>query len=101
MFKLKKIKFYKSKNLFKKFLTILAEHSFLTFLVLFIISLGIGASIFFQCNVLINSTASKAGEEKSFKLEIKAYQYIKDEWVRKKEAFSQAEEKKYPNPFSH
>jgi hypothetical protein len=101
MIKLKKIKLNKIKNFLNKFLRTLAEHSFLTFLGLFVISLALGVLIFFQCNALIQSTASKNKEEKSFKLEARAYQNIKDEWARKKEVFSQAESKKYPNPFSH
>ena len=101
MAKLKRIKLNKIKKFFYKIPTALAEHGFLTFLALFIISLTLGALIFFQCSALVESPAQKTGEEKSFKAEERAYQNIKDEWSRKKESFSQAETKKYSNPFLH
>jgi hypothetical protein len=101
MFKFKKIKFNKIKNFLNRLLRMLAEHSFLTFLGLFIISLALGVLIFFQYSALIEAPAGKTGEEKSFRLETKAYQDIKDEWAREKEVFSRAEAKKYSNPFSH
>ncbi|MCX6760718.1 MAG: hypothetical protein NTZ84_01245 [Candidatus Nealsonbacteria bacterium] len=99
MAKLKIIKLNKIKNFLNKFPRTLAEHSFLTFFGLFIISLALGTLIFFQCSVLIEAPAQKTGEEKSFQLEARAYQNIKDEWNRREEIFSQTEEKKCPNPF--
>lgn len=101
MAKLKIIKLNKIKNFLNKFLRTLAEHSFLTFLGLFIISLALGALIFFQCSILVESPVQKTGEEKTFQSEARAYQSIKNEWDRKKEIFSQTEAKKYPNPFLH
>lgn len=101
MVNFKRIKLNKIKDFLNKTLKTLAEHSFLTLLALFIISLSLGLFIFFQCSALIDSPGQKIGEEKSFKLEARTYQNIKDEWDRKKESFSQTEEKKYPNPFLH
>ena len=101
MARLKIIKLNKIKNFLNKILRTLAEHSFLTFVGLFIISLALGILIFFQSSVLSESPTPSAGEEKSFGLEAKAYQSIKDEWARKKEIFFQTETAKYLNPFLH
>jgi len=91
----------KIKDFLNKILRAIAEHSFLTFSFLFIISLALGVFIFFQCSVLVESPAQKTGEEKSFDSEARNYQDIKDEWNRKKEIFSQTEIKQYSNPFLH
>lgn len=101
MIKLKKIKLNKIKNFLGKLLRSMAEHSFLTFLGLFVISLALGVFIFFRCNALIGAQTPKIGEEKSFKAEEGAYQNIKDEWDKRKEVFFQTETKTYSNPFLH
>jgi hypothetical protein len=101
MAKLKGIKLNKVRDFFKKIMRALAGHSFLTFLVLFIISLTLGIFIFFQCSVLIESSVQSPGGEKTVQPEARTYQNIKDEWSRKKEIFSQIEVKAHPNPFLH
>ncbi|MCX6760811.1 MAG: hypothetical protein NTZ84_01735 [Candidatus Nealsonbacteria bacterium] len=99
--KLKIIKLNKIKKFLIKSLRTLAEHSFLTFLALFIISLALGVMIFFQFNALVESPAKSVEGEKSSKVEEKAYQKIKEEWDRRSIVLSGTELQKYPNPFLH
>jgi len=99
MFNFKKIKPDKIKNTLNKWLRVLAENSFLTFLGLFIVSLILGAIIFVRCSILVELPAETTGEDKVFKFESKTYQKILKEWQLKNERFSQIETKKYPNPF--
>lgn len=101
MAKFKKIKLNKIKFFWNNIIKALAEHGFLTFIFLFILSLVLGIFIFFKCSVMIEAPAQKSGDEKSFKLEERAYQGIKEEWAKRKGVFSQTEAKKYSNPFLH
>lgn len=101
MFKFKKIKINKVKEFLVKSLRAMAEHSFLTFLGFFIISLVLGVFIFFQFKILIESPAKEIGAEKHLKIETKAYQKIREEWDERSAVLSGSEPKKYPNPFSH
>ena len=97
----KKLKLNKIKDFLNKIMRKLAEHSFMTFFIFFIISIALGALIFFQYSVLTGSAVEKKGEQKTFQQEANAYKNIKDEWARKKEIFSRTEKQQYSNPFLH
>lgn len=100
---LKEIKKIKEIKKTKKFLSNIplniAKHAFLSSLVIILLSLILGALLFYKYTVL----AEKAGNEdlgQKHLLEEKLYQRVLDVWQEREKTFQQASIKDYPNPFS-
>lgn len=93
-----KIKSKQTKNFFKKLLGQIAEHPFLTFLILVFIALIIGGWQFYQYSILAQRAKPEISEAKiQFKENL--YQEILSEWQSREERFESAQTKEYPNPF--
>jgi len=100
------MKLPKSKNQFKELKRFLgnlprklAVSSFLSFLVLFIFFLSIGALVFYQKVILVQRLELESTQEAiRFKEEI--YQDILDVWADKEQEFEAADFKNYPNLFN-
>jgi hypothetical protein len=101
MFQLKKFQFKKIKNIIKNLPKILAEHVFLTLLGGLLLSLLLGAIIFYQYSVLVlKQTPEIIVIEKSLKFDKEIYEVVLNEWQKRKEKFLEADTKKYPDPFN-
>lgn len=101
MYKTRKIQLNKIKTIVNQLLRKMAEHSFINFVALFIISLVIGIFIFIKFVYLFELPTGDIAAEQSLKIEIKTYQKIKEEWDRRNRVLSEVEPKQYPNPFPH
>lgn len=91
--------------LFKKYLIflgklprILAKNSFLTFWVLLVFALIIGAFLFYKYAFLIKKIEPQI-IEKHFDFNKKNYEDVLKIWQEKEKKFSEIELKIYPNPF--
>ncbi len=77
----------------------LAVHAFLTFMMLFVLAVGIGGLVFYQYNVLAEKTESRVEEQPSqFKEEV--YKEVLDEWTDREKRFSETDTQTYPDPFN-
>ncbi|PIR71898.1 MAG: hypothetical protein COU42_03105 [Candidatus Nealsonbacteria bacterium CG10_big_fil_rev_8_21_14_0_10_36_24] len=93
-----KIKTKKAKNFLGKLPWFLAEHAFLTCLVLFFVSLIFGTLLFYKYNILAQRV--KPGElSQSFLLKEDVYQEVLNVWQKEEEKFQEADFREYPNPF--
>ena len=82
----------------KKLPWIFGMHAFLTLLVLILLTLILGALIFYKYNVLIKKEEPKV-IEKPLQLEEKTYQKIVSEWQKREKRFIEASQKEYSDPF--
>ena len=94
----KRIKLNKIKNFLKKLPRNLGKNSFSTLLGLLLLSLILGALVFYQYSILAGREKPEVVEE-PLQFEEKTYQIIFDEWQKRTERFSEAELKEYPDPF--
>jgi hypothetical protein len=98
MFRLKRIKFKKIKEIFKELPRILGEKAFLTFLSFLLLTLILGAFIFYQYSILVKKEKPEVTEE-YLKFREKTYQTILNEWQKRNEKFLEIDLKEYPDPF--
>lgn len=98
MFKFKQIKLNKIKELSKKWLRALGENPFLTSLALILLSLIIGALVFYQYSVLAEKRESGAAFEPLI-LEQESLGNILKTWQDRQERFDETDLKSYPDPF--
>lgn len=92
-----KIKFGKFKKFFKSTPRTLAEHSFLTIVALFFLSLILGGFIFYKYCILVEK-AELPIIEKPLQFEQNLYQKILDEWLEREKRFKETDLKEYPDP---
>ena len=78
---------------------VLARNSFLTFLALLLISLMLGAIIFYQYSILAKTSLKVSTEEDVLTFKTKTYQTILTEWQERNRRISETKTKNYPNPF--
>ena len=98
MFKLKQIKLNKIKGFFKKLLRILGENTFLTSLMLILISSILGSMVFYKYSVLVEQKET----ETLIKPPLLEEEILKDVlkiWQERQKKFDEAGFKEYPNPF--
>lgn len=93
-----KISLNKTKKFFIKLPESLGEHAFAAFLVLFIISIIIGALIFYKYSVLAGGREIEI-IEKAFQFKEKNYQEILKIWEEREKKFQEAGLKNFLNPF--
>ena len=92
------IKIKKAKKILEKLSWFLAEHAFLTCLVLFFISLIFGAFLFYKYSIL--AQRAKPGElNRTFLLKEDVYQEVLNVWQKEEEKFQEADFKEYPDLF--
>ncbi len=94
---------YKYKNLkLKKFLgkvpLVITTHTFWACLILFILSLAIGANLFYKYNILVQR-AEPEGLEQAVFFKEKTYQQVLEIWQEREKRFQEADFKEYPDPF--
>ncbi len=92
------IKFNKFKNFFNRLPKILAEHSFITILFLFLLSLIVGGFIYYKYVVLVKNKEPQI-TRKPLQIEEKIYQKILNEWQEREKRFNEADLKEYTDPF--
>jgi hypothetical protein len=83
---------------FEKIPRNLGEHAFLTFFILFLISLILGFLIFYNYSILIEKkeiTPSK----KPVEFKEKDFQKVLEEWRGREKVLEETEQKKYLDPF--
>lgn len=95
---MKKTKFNNIKNFLKKLPWIFGENTLLTFFGFLILSLILGALIFYQYTVLAEKQTAEF-IEKTFEFKEDAYQEVLKTWQEKEESFKRADFKDYLNPF--
>ena len=93
-----KIKLNKITLSLKKIARVLAENSFVTFLGLFIIALGIGALLFYKYIILVQKTQPQITEN-PIQFKEKTYEGILQIWEEREKEFQATQSKQYPNPF--
>ena len=98
MFGLKKIKIKKIGSFLKKLPRILGERAFLTFLGLMILSLILGAIVFYKYSFLTKKIEPQI-TERPLKFKEKTYEDVLKSWQEREERFKKADFKEYPNPF--
>lgn len=98
MLKIKQIKLRKLKQFFEKIPIILAEKSFLTFLVLLLFFLVLSSFIFYKYSILAGKAKPEISE-KPLIFKEKTYETILQTWQERKEKFEGADKKEYPNLF--
>jgi len=98
MFGLKKIKIKKIGSFLKKLPRILGERAFLTFLGLMILSLILGAIVFYKYSFLKKKIEPQI-TERPLKFKEKTYEDVLKIWQEREERFKKADLKEYPNPF--
>jgi len=98
MLKLKKIKFKKAIEFFKKLPRTLGERAFLTFLGLLLIALIFGGLVFYKYSILVEKAEPEISEI-PLKFKEKTYQDVLKIWQEKEKRFEEADLKEYPNPF--
>jgi len=92
------IKFDKLKRFFKKLPRALAEHSLLTILALFFLSLIVAGLIFYKYVILVEKAEPQI-IKKPLHFEEKIYQKISDEWAEREKRFNETNLKEYQDPF--
>jgi len=98
MLKLKKIKFKKAIEFFKKLPRTLGERAFLTFLGLLLIALIFGGLVFYKYSILVEKAEPEISKI-PLKFKEKTYQEVLKVWQEKEKRFEEANFKIYPDPF--
>jgi len=88
----------KVKNLFNKISGFLSKHSFLTFLILFMMESILGALIFYKYNILVLKKEPQVSEKANLFKE-KDYQNILNILQEREKKFQEAELRSFLNPF--
>ena len=96
--KIRLIKLSKIKKLLKELPIILGRNAFLSFLVLFAISLIFGGIIFYFNYLLIERIEPEITKAE-FKFQSKTYQDVLNVWQEKDGILKKTDSKTYPNPF--
>jgi len=86
------------KGFFKKIFLFLGQYAFLTFLILFLLSLVFSGLIFHKYSVLAKK-AEPTPSGKQIQFDEKAYQNILKIWQDKEKRLIESDSKQYPNPF--
>jgi len=93
-----KVKINKLKKFLSKVPLIITMHSFRACLILFILSLAIGANLFYKYNILAQR-AEPESLEPSVLFKEKTYQQVLKIWQERDKRFQEADFKEYSNPF--
>lgn len=88
----------KTKKLLVKVPLIIARHAFWACLILFILSLAIGANLFYKYSILAQR-AEPESLEQAVLFKEKTYQKVLKAWQEREKRFQEADFKEYPNPF--
>lgn len=94
-----KIKKDKIIEFLSKVFFLTAQHAFFACLVLFALALVFGIFLFYQCDILVNTTKFDDLEE-PFSLKRKVYETVLNNWQADEKRFEEAGSKEYINPFS-
>lgn len=94
-----KEKINKVKKILSKVPLIIATYAFRTCLILFILSLAIGADLFYKYNILAQRTEPESSEQAVFFKE-KTYRQVLEIWQEREKRFQEADLKEYSDPFS-
>lgn len=94
----KKIQLTEVKEFGRKLPWLMAEHIFLAAIVLVLLSLLVGALLFYQYQILVQKTAPEVKTE-IIGFQENLYQEVLTEWQEREERFEQAQTKEYPDPF--
>lgn len=93
------IKLKSLKEFLKKSPRMLAEHTFLSFLIFLLISLILGGLIFYKYSILAEVPEQLGEGEKFFQFDETTYQKILSTWQLRNEKFSEIASTTYPDPF--
>ena len=93
-----KLKLCRAKECLLKASRLMAEHLFLTSLVLIFVSLLFGAAVFYKYYVRAQEVEPELGKEIT-EFKESTYQKIIAEWQDRGERFEAAKTKAYPDPF--
>lgn len=93
-----KIKAKKVKKIFTKIPWLVAEHSFLACLLLFLLALLLGWFLVYKYIILIQETEFEE-QDHSFLLKEDVYKEVLEKWKREEQKFNQADSKEFFNPF--
>lgn len=96
--KFKSVKLKGVKGFFKKIVVFLGQYAFLTFLILFLLSLVFSGLIFRKYSVLAKK-AEPTISGKQVQFNQGAYQNVLKTWQEKEKRLIEADSKQYPNPF--
>jgi len=88
----------KVKKLLGKVPLIVTMHAFWACLILFILSLTIGANLFYKYNILAQR-AEPEGLEQTVLFKERTYQKVLKIWQEREKRFQEADFKEYPDPF--
>lgn len=77
---------------------IITRHAFWACLILFILSLAIGANLFYKYSILAQR-AEPESLEQAVLFKGKTYQKVLKIWQEREKRFQEADFKEYPNPF--
>lgn len=94
----KKIKFNKIKKSFKRIPKILAVHSFMTILVLFLFSLALGGLIYYEYFILVKTIEPQI-VKRPIQFEEETFQKILNEWQEREKRFEETDSKEYLDLF--
>ncbi len=99
MVKLKLVKINKKLSTVKKLPRKLAEKSFLTFLILFLIVLSFTLILSYYY-IFLAEISYKISQEEPLKLDREAQWRVLEEWQRRNQTFQAADFKEYPDIFN-
>lgn len=88
----------KAKKPLSKVPLIITRHAFWACLILFILSLAIGANLFYKYSILAQR-AEPESLEQAVLFKGKTYQKVLKIWQEREKRFQEADFKEYPNPF--
>jgi len=76
---------------------LMAEHTFISMIFLFVLALFLGGLVYYQSKVSFSGPQDVSQDVLKFDQE--TYQRVQNVWQLKKDRFYQADYKEYPNPF--
>ncbi|MBU2635263.1 hypothetical protein KJ841_02195 [Patescibacteria group bacterium] len=88
----------KTKKFLGKVPLIITMHAFWACLILFILSLAIGANLFYKYSILAQR-AEPEGLEQTILFKERTYQKVLEIWQEREKRFQEADFKEYSNPF--
>jgi len=94
-----KFKTAKSKEALKKLPRSLAKHSFLFFIILFLIIAFFGGFIFYYYQYSYSTGINELKAVKPLKFDTEKQQKISEEWQRRSEIFNSTSSQQYSDPF--
>lgn len=93
-----KVKINKTRKFLGKLPLIITTHAFWACLILFILSLILGANLFYKYNILAQR-AEPESLEQTVLFKEKTYQKVLEIWQEREKRFQQADFKEYPDLF--